>query len=152
MSASPHLHQPLSIPVDRPTAIFRQHGLDAFMQARLRQRMGHDGTGDEEQRQEKEQLERHQAEACLQGQAKEQKPDAERVDDAGRMHAGEDVRHADEPERTDDRKERSEQNERPACDLDCERHDPAPSVASWARSPWRKNFRTASVPIRLSSP
>ena len=107
----------------RAAAVFRQQRLDALMQAGLRERMRHDGAGEEEQREEKQELQRHQAEAGLQAHAEDQKADAERVGDARRVHAGEDVRHADEPERADDGEERAEEDQHPARDLDGQRHD-----------------------------
>ena len=57
---------------------------------------------------------RHEAQARLQTHAEDQKADAERVGDACRMHAREDLRHAHEPERADDREERAEQDAGPA--------------------------------------
>ena len=111
-------------------AVFRQQRLDALVQAGLRERVRHDGAGEEEQRQQKHELQRHQAEAGLQAHAKDQKADAERVGDAGRVHAGEDFRHAHEPERADDGEERSEQDEHPARNLDDQRHDLSSSSTS----------------------
>ena len=74
-----------------------------FVQAGLRQRVRHDRAGEEEQREQEQQLQRDQAEARLQPHAEDQKADPERVGDARRVHAGEDVGHAHEPEGSDDR-------------------------------------------------
>ena len=81
-----------------PAAILIQQRLHTLMQSRLRQRMGGDRPREKEKRQKKQELERHQAEAGLQHQADDQKPGAERVDDAGGMHARVDLGHANEPD------------------------------------------------------
>ena len=95
-------------------AVLRQQRPDALMQAGLRQRVRHDRAGEKEQGEEKQKLQRDQAETRLQTHAQDQKADAERVGDAGRVHAGENIGHAHEPERPDDREERPEQDAAPS--------------------------------------
>ena len=132
--------------------VLGQLRLDVLVQAGLGKRMGDDGAGDHEQSEQEDEFQCHQGEARLQHHAGNQQADPQRVDDAGGVHAGEDLRHADHSEGADEREERSEEDQHPAQDVDRKRHGSAPSCGSWARSPCRKNFSTASVPIRLSSP
>ena len=104
-------------------AVFREHRPDALMHARLCERMRHDGRGEEEQREEEEQLQRHQTDAGLQTHAEDQESDAEGFGHAGRVHAGEDIGHSNQPERPHDGEERSEENQRPAQDVDKHHHE-----------------------------
>ena len=84
-------------------AVLGQQRLDAFVQAGLRKRVRHDGAGEEEQRRAgRQSFSVTRLKPACRHMPRIRKPDAERVGDAGRMHAGEDVRHAHEPERADD--------------------------------------------------
>jgi hypothetical protein len=75
------------------------------MQATLRQCVRHDRTGEKEQGEKNQKLQRDQTEARLETHAHDQKTHPECVDHACRVHAGENLRHAHEPECPHDRKE-----------------------------------------------
>ena len=69
-------------------------------------------------RTDESELQRHQVEARLQHHAEDQQAGADRVDDAGRVHAGEQLRHAHEPDGADDDEERAREDQKPAHDVE----------------------------------
>ena len=122
-------------PGDRPemsrvAAVFRQHWLDPLLQARLRERMRNNRAGEEEQREKKHELQRHQTQTRLQTHSEDQKADAERVGDTRCMHASEYFRHANQSESTHEREERTEEDQHPTRYFDEKRHDLRSSSAA----------------------
>ena len=126
--------------------------LDPVVQRGIGDGMRRDRAREEEQQEQEDQLQRHERQAGLQHEAEQQQAGAERVGDARRVHARVEVGHAHEPDRADDREEAAGEDQGPADAIEKEVHHDAFSSPSWARSPWRKNLRTASVPMRLSRP
>ena len=57
-------------------AVFREQRLDPRMQAGLRERVRHDGAGEEEQPEKEHELQRDQAEPCLHAHPDDQKAEA----------------------------------------------------------------------------